>query len=489
MSAHKVKKLTTTGLALTLLCLLGATSVSGGVLPSDFGRSEYAPFAHRRAGELTGPRATIVNIDTSESFTTIQAAIDDPDTLNGHTLEVQGADHLEGQILVNKSLTLRGATGTETIRMAVDTGNVGDDRGWFLVLGGVDLHVRDLGFDGNGHLVYQAFRHMGNGSFTNCRFTDINYNRMGPDFAGYAIATAGGNVTVTDSVFSDIGRVGVLMVQGSTGTVEGCSYTGKGAGINLDYGFEAGGGAVVTFAYNYATQCYGLLPDYHASGILVSTFFGAGTTATLIGNNLMDNSHGISVGQPGDTSDVTATHNRFYTNEFGIESRSPTVNAVNNWWGCNDGPGSGYCDPLKERDGGIVEFDPWLVLGITAVPDTIPTGSNSNLTADLVHNSDGDDTSGTAFVPDGIAIVFAAIPGDVAPVNTATADGMGHSVYTAPTIPTTAIASAHVDCQIVQTPIQIVGLPSSARVPALGVFGAGILVLLLTVAGVLVLRR
>jgi len=489
MSAHQVKKLTTTGLALTLLCLLGAVSVSGGVLPSDFGRSEYAPFAHRRAGEAVGPRATIVNLDTSESFTTIQDAIDDPDTLNGHPLEVQGADHLEGQILINKSITLRGATGTETIRMAVDTGNVGDDRGWFLVLTGIDLQVRDLGFDGNGHLVFQAFRHMGNGSFTNCRFTDINYNRAGPDFAGYGIATGGGNVTVTDSEFSDIGRVGVLMVQGSTGTVEGCSYTGKGGGTFLDYGFEAGGGAVVTFAYNYATECDGLIPDYHASGILVSTFFGAGTTATLTGNTLMDNSHGISVGQPGDTSDVAASHNRLYTNEFGIESRSPTVNAENNWWGCNDGPGSGCCDPYKTVNGGQMDVDPWLVLGIAADPATIPTAGASALTADLIRNSDGDDTSGMAYVPDDIPVTFAAVPGDVAPVNTVTTDGMASSIYTAPTIPTTAIASAHVDCQTVQTPIQVIGLPDSARVPALGVFGAGILVLLLTVAGVLVLRR
>jgi len=358
MSTHQIRKHNPIGLALTLLCLLGAASVSGGVLPSDFGRSEYAPFAQRRAEPGDGPLATIVNIDTSESFSSIQAAIDDTDTDDGHTLEVQGLDHVEGQIAVTKSITLRGATGNETIRMGVDTGSAGDDRAWFLVDTGVELHVLDLGFDGDGHQVFQAFRHKGNGTFTGCQFTDINYNSSGPDFAGYAIAVGGGDVNVTGCEFSNIGRVGVLMVQDSTGTVEGCTYLGKGPGTFLDYAYEAGGGAVVTFANNYAAMCNGLLPDprasrtlfatkgngllvdFHASGILVSTFNGPGTTATLIGNTLIDNSSGISVGLAGDTSDVTASHNRIIDNVVGAISRSTTVNAENNWWGCNDGPGA-----------------------------------------------------------------------------------------------------------------------------------------------------
>ena len=54
-------------------------------------------------------------------------AIDDVDTDDGHTLEVQGLDHVEGQVAVTKSITLRGFSGDETIRMGVDTGNIGDD--------------------------------------------------------------------------------------------------------------------------------------------------------------------------------------------------------------------------------------------------------------------------------------------------------------------------------------------------------------------------
>jgi len=77
-----------------------------------------------------GFAAAVTNLDTGETFTSIQAAIDDPNTLNGHTIEVNSSQYDSGSepggqpwgslettlILVNKELTIRSTAGaSETV--------------------------------------------------------------------------------------------------------------------------------------------------------------------------------------------------------------------------------------------------------------------------------------------------------------------------------------------------------------------------------------
>jgi len=65
----------------------------------------------------------VKNIDTAEEFTTIQAAIDDSDTLDGHTILVDAGTYYE-HVTVSKSLTLQGENRDHTVIDGSGSGNV-----------------------------------------------------------------------------------------------------------------------------------------------------------------------------------------------------------------------------------------------------------------------------------------------------------------------------------------------------------------------------
>lgn len=476
-------------LALLVFVVPQAAQAAGRTSPSRPGAGSLSP---RRLAVSAGPimGGPIHDLTTGLTFATLQDAIDEVSTMAGDTLQVEVAVHAEGPVEVTKSLTLQGQTGAEVLQMTQDTGNSGDARGWFLVDAGVDLQVRDLTFDGNGFKVFQGFRHKGTGSFERCHFQDIQYDPSGPSYAGTAIVAFGGDVDVIDCTFEQIGRVGVLLFgSGIAGAVvEGNQYTGKGDGDFLDYGIEVGAGAVATLRDNTVNGCRGVasFDGSTSAGFLISTYYGAGTVATVEANTLMANTVGINVGfAASDTATVGAAFNRIVGNTDGAISTSDSViaTAENNWWGCNGGPGAVGCDPVS----GLVDADPWLLLALSANPGSVLATGSSALIADLTGNSDGADTSGLGTVPDDIPVAFGTTLGSVAPAGAATLSGLAGSLFTAGAAPGTATVSATVDNQTVQAPIDV--LPNPSAVPTLDPKALAVLAAALATVALLLLSR
>jgi hypothetical protein len=175
----------------------------------------------------------------------------------------------------------------------------------------------------------------------------------------------------------------------------------------------------------------------------------------LVGNVLTDCATGFAVQSSGRAhmsfNRIVGTGRGVDNTEFGV------VNAENNWWGCNAGPGGTGCTTVNSTSG-AVDFNPWLVLNISAAPASIGPGQTSSVTASFKLNSDGTDVSGSGQIPDGTPVAFFGAPlGTMTPPSTATASAIATSVFTAGALPGTATISATVDSQTVFTNVTITG--------------------------------
>lgn len=320
----------------------------------------------------------VTNETTGEKYATIQAAINDAS--EGDTISVATGVYVEvGQIIIDKDLTITGADKTTTIiKPNEDTGagNHQDANAWILVNPDVTFNLSNVTLDGTGKLINHGILSHGHGTINNNIFTNIAYNQSGPDYKGIAIELYDSDMTVSSNSFSNIGRIGVFTGFGSTATITGNTYTGKGYGTFLDYGFEVGRNGQATISNNIVSNNNGVASDGSTSaGILITSYFDPEnpSQATINNNTIQNNTDGIAVGYDGDgdgiaetelgsTDDsvVVAHQNKFTGNDKGINSAIASLDAINNYWGAASGPSSvgvGSGDAISSN----VDYRPWLL--------------------------------------------------------------------------------------------------------------------------------
>jgi hypothetical protein len=163
-------------------------------------------------------------------------------------------------------------------------------------------------------------------------------------------------------------------------------------------------------------------------------------------------------GNPTRMSQAIVRFNRMAGNLVGVQSDDAEVTAIDDWWGCGDGPGGVGCDvAVYSGTEGFLDADPWLVLNVSSAAPEVPVTGITTVTANLHINSDGVNTSGVDHIPDGTPVTFGADGGVMNPTQVGTSAGEAESLFTAGLVPGDFEVTATVDSATVSTAIMVTG--------------------------------
>src|SRR5688572_18335742 len=362
--------------------------------------------------------ANVYNVtNTTDGFALnqLRGAILDADALGGtHTINVAAGTYTLtlGEIIFGntaQNITIVGAGPASTI-ISMTTG-AGKDRIFFTnPLGTTNspvITVQGIKFE-NGYLTSDPYGGAaicaGGGSGESLTLTDCIFdNNILPAgaFGGAAVCMqVSGNLTVdnctfTNNVSNDADGGAILFIiynsPGYSGNLLVTNSTFTGNSVNLPGAGTSNGGAI----------------SFIGQGGIVGSFGVTITNNTFISNTADGSGGAISANNSPDLSISQVHFNRFINNTSAASALSSglhfvespgSVNAENNWWGCNTNPVSGAStSPCNQAGGdvaggGSLDANPWLQLKVTATPSTICSGTPGNtstITSSFLNNSDG----------------------------------------------------------------------------------------------------
>jgi PGF-pre-PGF domain-containing protein len=234
-------------------------------------------------------------------------------------------------------------------------------------------------------------------------------------------AGAGGDSTIYDDGYGGGGGAIYGYLEGTV-TVAGSSLTGNNAGNGrtnsvsgpgrLDSGGPGGyGGAIYIYSVSDSTVTVtssalsgNAAGNSGNGGAIASGYHIFATSSNFTGNSASSGSAVYAMnGSMHFNRIYSNTGSRPVVNFWTPVTDYPRIEANNNWWGANSSP-SGYVT-------GNVTYSPWLLLGSTATPYSLPLGDTSVIRANLTYNSDGINTSADGSVPDAIPVAFSVVAG------------------------------------------------------------------------------
>ena len=348
----------------------------------------------------------IYNTVTHKGFETIQAAIDDPTTSPGDIIEIGSGTYTES-IVINKKLTIIPSLGCNVTFQTVTSSThiiPGDPESPVII---VYEPVFLITSTGSGSTI-QGF--IINGTITlenanNCSI--LGNNITAEDGWGIELHDSHNN-TINENIITYMW--GIYLNYSDNNTITRNILTNNIEGAELYHSNNN------TISDNVITNSshQGIYSQTSSNNIISGNtvtngndgiFLSLSGNTIISGNIVRNNIYGIRFYN----SSATVNFNSITGNIYGLyNDGNGVIDAINNWWGSNDGPNyeSDIYDPSE-----TVTYSPWLVLNVSGEPTVI--NEESIITADLTHNSNGEDTSSGGHVPDNIPVNFTTTLGTI----------------------------------------------------------------------------
>ena len=370
-------------------------------------------------GEFDTLEVTVIdlvqNTNTGKYYHTIQAAIDDGPTLDGHTIEVSAGTYNE-QVVISKQLTLNGTNASESIIDGDDTTAV--------TISANDVIVDGFTLDGGITLDDQA-NPINGGTISNNIITGadssvepikaqngirvgfdlggegvdgvtiedniiINNNKAGIEFSNAKEEIDYGgdgiqrisNITISGNEIKDNGASGISTYgPGPNTLINNIISNNAGAGMNLKFssgdivtgntitnntspGITLKNATDAIVENNSISGHQGTETEWKGSGIHI---FGSSEN-TIRYNDISGNNYGIFIRKKDDDllSGNSINFNNIYgNNTYGILNAlvdpPDSVDAKNNWWGI-EGTGENAGSPDEAGNNNVsanVDYEPW----------------------------------------------------------------------------------------------------------------------------------
>jgi len=401
---NKFRKLTA---ALFFTTLLSVTAEANVYVPTTFTDPAFTTI-NNATGVITGGAGI--------GLISLRSALTAADALGGtHTITLSTGTYNLTQAIPNRQITIGNTNQNITINgngptntIISNTLDANSDRILFInptgttnspviTVNGIRFQNGNLNSDPYGGAAICA----GGGSaesltINNCDF--VNNTLPVNAYGGAAVCMqVRGNLTIDNSTFTnnvsndaDGGAVLFIIFNSGVGTGFGtCNVTNStftGNSVNFPNPGNSNGGALAI------TGQAGVTP-FNAT-VNNNTFIN--NTADGVGGGMViNNSPNLSV--------LQVHYNRFVGNTspggiasgaFHFVESSGSVNADNNWWGCNSGPAAGPCDRAggDVAGGGVLTLTKWLQLKTTASPNPICNtpaglGNTTTVTTSFLSNS------------------------------------------------------------------------------------------------------